>query len=42
MLVLSRRIGEQVVVDRKIEITVVEINGKMLRTWKELVQERSN
>jgi len=31
MLVLSRRIGERVVVDRKIEISVVEIKGNKVR-----------
>jgi carbon storage regulator len=31
MLVLSRRIGERVVVDRKIEVSVVEIKGNKVR-----------
>jgi carbon storage regulator len=31
MLVLSRKTGERVVVDRKIEISVVEIKGNKVR-----------
>ena len=31
MLVLSRRVGERVVLDRKIEISVIEISGNKVR-----------
>ena len=31
MLVLSRRIGETIVVDEKIEITVVDVQGDMVK-----------
>lgn len=31
MLVLSRRIGETIVIDEKIEITVVDVQGDMVK-----------
>ncbi len=31
MLVLSRRSGEQIVIDGKIKITIIEIHGRQVR-----------
>lgn len=39
MLVLSRRIGERLVVDGKITVTVIEIRGQQIRLGIEAPKE---